>query len=115
MDKYLDLGPYINTSTVTVSENFTLGFTHTLFRFALHSFAGTGIGDGGGADDSAQQVDGSATLTCGQRAESSCGNHHSKGPSRPDTRGKTNAGQGRHSPAAHLRVVLWWLLIPVLI
>ncbi len=33
MDKYIDLSPYINTSAPTVSENWALGFTHTMFRY----------------------------------------------------------------------------------
>lgn len=32
MDKYIDLSPYINTSSLTVTENFSLGFTYNLFR-----------------------------------------------------------------------------------
>jgi CBS domain-containing protein len=32
MEKYIDLTPYINTSSLTVTENFSLGFTYNLFR-----------------------------------------------------------------------------------
>jgi len=32
LDKYIDLSPYINTSSLTVSDNFSLGFTYNLFR-----------------------------------------------------------------------------------
>jgi len=35
MDKYIDLSAYINTSSLTVTENFSLGFTYNLFRFVL--------------------------------------------------------------------------------